>query len=97
MVFKTMSEYYTKEICSLNIFEMNWECTTTEIMKVPSVINYPVFDLNLQMSLLFLGIASLLGVLIVELISSKSDYLLDPLCNAWNKRRAYVKKRDGIK
>jgi len=87
---------YIQSIVLMKIPE--WVCVDRYVDYIPKeivpVMNYPEIDI---VSFLFFGLASMLGILIVEFVNSEQlDRLLDPICNKVEKRYSFVKERERL-
>ena len=68
----------------------------TNFTPVTPIMNYPIIDLPFQIEMLFLLCAGILGILLVELMSNKFGYLIDPIVMYTRRRYSYVQVRNRL-
>lgn len=84
----------------IDILFSNYECDDSpwyydETVSIPEM-NLPVFDVSVQVEVVFVLLAALIGILIIELIENRFDYLLAPLVRIVMKRYRFVCERNRM-
>ncbi len=76
----------------------DYHCTASDIHNPSSnIANWPEWTAQSQLDILFLMLAGIAGILIVELAANRIDHLLNPLVWRVEKRYAYVQERNRLR